>query len=366
MIAITRRASRLLGLTLCFGFAGLSAPAYAAAPPSEVLGPAGAAAQGLTAYGGHVVWSQFDRAVGRWRLLQYFAGKVSPLAVGSRRVPFDADAGPDATGKPRLVYSRCAVEPSAPRGVNPAPDWNAAHRCRLYTVSLAPGGREHPVAGLHLARTESATTPTMWHGALAFALHRTRAHFAQVVLRHGARLRTLVGGRRPTCRHVAQCRPSAISGGVDQMDLGPRGLVFLWRASGGDVGGTGTEWQLRQDLLTATRSSLLDRGEISGTCGYALPTSPNALDHGAAWLQFSILDCDMPDTAELLQATTTAHGKRSTRHTTLDGFPLTLAIDGNSAYWIRDQAPGDNRPHDAQDCIDTPTQCDLMRTALNP
>src|SRR5690349_25119494 len=68
-------------------------------------------ATGLTAYAGHVVWSQPDPATGRWRLMQWHDGRVTRLAVGSRRVSFDADAGPDARGHPVVVYSRCRHEP---------------------------------------------------------------------------------------------------------------------------------------------------------------------------------------------------------------------------------------------------------------
>jgi hypothetical protein len=281
-------------------------------------------------------------------------------------VPFDADVGPDANGDPGLVYSRCAVEPPAPRGVDPTPQWDLARRCKLYEVPLAPGGHEHALDGLHLAADDSATTPTMWHGTLAFAVHRQRQRFAQILLKRGTNLTGLTGGLRPTCRHIKHCRSGEISGGVDQMDLGPRTLVYLWRANGGDIGGIGPVWQLRQDRLTRPTSALLDSGEISGTCGYALPTAPNALSHGVAWIRFSVLDCGFGDTVDVFHTVITGAGKPSIRDTTLDGLALSLAIDGADAYWIRDRVPGDNGVHAADDCINVPTACDLMRSPLSP
>ena len=51
----------------------------------QVVANVGEAA-GLTAYGGHVVWSQRDPATGRWQLRQWHAGHVSRLAVSERGV----------------------------------------------------------------------------------------------------------------------------------------------------------------------------------------------------------------------------------------------------------------------------------------
>src|SRR4051812_34769036 len=68
-------------------------------------------AMGLSAYGGHVIWSQPDAATGRWRLMQWHAGRITRVAVGERSVPFDADAGPDVRGRAIAVFSRCGNDP---------------------------------------------------------------------------------------------------------------------------------------------------------------------------------------------------------------------------------------------------------------
>jgi hypothetical protein len=110
---------------------GMAASAHAG---TAALAPMPNAANGsLTAYGGWIIWSASDSAGSRWQLMAFHAGRVRSLAIAARRVPFDADAGPDAHGRPALVYSRCAIEPPTTDGTL---DWAKARGCRLYQYTL--------------------------------------------------------------------------------------------------------------------------------------------------------------------------------------------------------------------------------------
>src|SRR3954471_18981249 len=93
-------------LLVSLGLLALAAPAHAA---ERVLAP-GTDMAGLAAYRGQVVTSRLNRQTGQWELVRWHAGVVDALPVAPRPVPFDADAGPDAAGRPVLVYSRCAQE----------------------------------------------------------------------------------------------------------------------------------------------------------------------------------------------------------------------------------------------------------------
>ena len=79
-------------------------------------------------------------------------GVVENLPVEPSREPFDADIGPDANGRPHLVYSRC--DPG----------------CDLFSLSLSGRGTEQPVPGANTSANEFA--PTLWRGRIAFARAR--------------------------------------------------------------------------------------------------------------------------------------------------------------------------------------------------
>src|SRR4051812_46289491 len=70
----------------------------------------------IAAFGGRLLWSRLDRASGNWFLVTRAGGVTQNVAVGPRRVPFDADLGPGPDGAPVAVYSRCRRDPSAGGG----------------------------------------------------------------------------------------------------------------------------------------------------------------------------------------------------------------------------------------------------------
>jgi hypothetical protein len=122
----------------------------------------------VSAYAGHLVFSQYDPAAGVYRLMESHAspaGEVTtPLPVAPRSVPFDADVGPSADGTPAVVYSRCAT--AEPRlGADQLPIWATGRGCDVYQYAL--GGGEARVAGVSTGDA-SEFLPTLWRGAIAF------------------------------------------------------------------------------------------------------------------------------------------------------------------------------------------------------
>ena len=120
----------------------------------------------LSAYGGHVVWS--IPMTGGYGLVHWHDGRLEPLAVAPRPVPFDIDVGPDARGRAVALYSRCRDEPPA----DDIDSWTIARGCDVYAYTLEGAGRERLVRSIS-RRASSETTPSMWRGAIAFARRAT-------------------------------------------------------------------------------------------------------------------------------------------------------------------------------------------------
>jgi hypothetical protein len=100
----------------------IAAPADGQTPAGEVVLDTVNANTPVSAYGGVAVWSAFDPASKTYRLRAYRGGHVSDVPVPPRRSPFDADVGPDATGQPVVVYSRCRVDPTGGLFFNELPE----------------------------------------------------------------------------------------------------------------------------------------------------------------------------------------------------------------------------------------------------
>jgi hypothetical protein len=176
------------------------------------LSPSAATAVRMSAYGGHVVWSE-GVAPRRHVLMRWHAGRVDRLPVAARAVPFDVDLGPDARGRPVAVYSRCPgeTETSAPVG-----------GCDVYRLPLQRG-RERRIRRASTA-TSSEYAPAIWRGNLAYASSTTAAGPAAVML-----LRR--GARRPIALR-RQAR-GAGAGRVGDVDLTSNAVVFQWPAGDG-------------------------------------------------------------------------------------------------------------------------------------
>ncbi|MDX6688546.1 MAG: hypothetical protein QOG15_3 [Solirubrobacteraceae bacterium] len=320
-------------------------PAQAA---DTVLAPAADTA-GITAYGGHVVLSRRDASTNRWALVRWHAGVFDVLPVPERSVPFDADAGPDATGDPVVVYSRCAQDPpnlsGSPGGTDfgagPAPDWQTARGCDVYELSLSGTPTEHKLTAASSA-SRSETTPSIWRGGLAFARHADGGSVAKLLYlpKGSAKPRSLGAGSVQACER--DCGALRNHAGIDQLDIGPSRAAYLWRMSGGAVSGTGIGWELRAASLTGGRSTLLSSGQISGACGFHLPSGPTATtpdglvsyvdagsDCGPTTTSFATID---PRTGALGSAATPG------------GRAVAAVRDGDTIFWLRSTGPAIDVP----------------------
>jgi hypothetical protein len=340
-----------------------AAPAQAA---DTVLAPAAGTAA-ITAYRGHVVLSRRDPATNRWALVRWHAGVVDVLPVAQRSVPFDADAGSDAAGDPVVVYSRCSEDPpSLPGGADfgaaPAPDWQSARGCDLYELSLTGTPVEHKLTAAS-SKTQSETTPSMWRGGLAFARHADGSAYTKLVyLPKGSRKsRTLGGGSVQTCDE--NCSPLRSHDGIDQLDIGPARAVFLWRMSGGSVGGTGIAWELRAASLKGGQSTLLDSGGISGACGFSLPSAGTATtSDGLVSYLGAGSDCGPTQTQfATVDPVTGVRGVAATP----GGLAAGASRDGDTIYWLRASGPAAQVPvPGVGSCSVAGAGCELVASSL--
>ena len=355
-----RRLAPLLLLAVAPG------PAQAA---DTVLAPAANTA-GITAYDGHVVLSRRDPTSNRWALVRWHAGIVDVLPVPERSVPFDADAGSGAAGDAVVVYSRCVHDPpslsGSPGGTDfgagPAPDWQTARGCDLYELPLTGTPTEHKLAAASSKR-RSETTPSMWRGGMAFARHADGRAVARLLYlpKDASRPRALGGGSVQTC--IRSCSPLMVHAGVDQLDVGPARATFLWRLSGGSVGGTGIDWELRAASLKGGQSTLLDRGQISGACGFTLPSAPTVQtrDGLVSYLDAGS-DCDATTTRFATIDPVT--GERGAVPTP-GGRAAGAVRDGDTIYWLRSSATATDVPvPGAGSCSVADARCELVASPL--
>jgi hypothetical protein len=133
-------------------------------PPPPSLEPATLAhltrPSPVSAWRGIAVWSAYDEAGGAYRLMVADGDAVGPLPVDPSPVPFDADVGPDSSGDPAVVYSRCPIAPEPPTD-RPAAD------CDLFILGLRDDRGERPIRNAKSAGSEF--NPTLWRGDVAWA-----------------------------------------------------------------------------------------------------------------------------------------------------------------------------------------------------
>src|SRR5690349_7695776 len=119
---------------LALAIATLAALAVPAAAHAETIATPGSATS-VREFQGTIVFSQFDRATNQYFLTVRRAGAAAaerlPVAPSGR--PFNADIGPDSSGRPELIYQRCSPPPGVPTG------------CDLFVFSLANTTGERPV-----------------------------------------------------------------------------------------------------------------------------------------------------------------------------------------------------------------------------
>jgi len=190
-------------VTLLFASLG-SAPARADSVVAQLKAPSP-----IAAYAGTQAFSVSDGRV--YHLAIRRAGSVELLPVATSKSSFDADIGPDARGRPMLVYSRCKVE-SATQYIAAADA-----RCDIVSYSLSGAGVERPVRGANTPASE--VLPTVWMGRIAFVRVAKGRRFGAVYTRMldappTTRSRLLPG----VPRHIAGHEPTR-SGAIEDLDL---------------------------------------------------------------------------------------------------------------------------------------------------
>lgn len=277
-------------------------------------------ATGLTAYGGHVVWS--EQQTSGWVLREWHDGVVRRLPVAPRGVPFDADAGPDANGRPVVVYSRCRHE--SERWVE------RGQGCDVFRLRL-DGGREERVTAVSSAGA-SETSPTQWGNAIAFARRKNGHAVGQLMLWSDGRLRRLQAGPAPA--------HDLTHAWASDLDLGAQALTILWHQqttdpiSGGDI-------QLRLVRRADRSTRVVDSGYWSGACGSRTVSSPTVTGVGA-FFRIVNFDCDKYHSTlasisvhhdQHLSRALAGVGQRALREITRDGRSL-IALGRTRAHLL--------------------------------
>jgi hypothetical protein len=324
----------------------------------------------LSAHAGWVTWSE-RQAGGEWRLVLWHDGVRASAPIPPRSVPFDADVGSDAHGRPVVTYSRCAADPHpvapftltqdyvSPNGL---PNQATARGCTLRVLSLTTG-RESRLH-VHRPRGASDTTPSMWRGDVAFARIAKGQTVAQILLwRHRRdRIRRLRHGTVPMgCPYKEGCKGVIRRGSAQQLDLGRDGVAFVWDIQAPAVIGAGDGWELRVDDLRTGASRNYDSGYQSGACGARYPVSPTMVGRDV-WFSELRWRCDVLHTSYVRGVVSSRRGLLET------GPPVMwqLAVDGTTAYSIRGPRPPspEAAPSNDAPCSGTYGPCRLVAEPL--
>jgi hypothetical protein len=302
-------------------------------------------AKGLTAFGGHVVWSQRDEAIHRWRLMQWHAGVVTRLPIPPRAVAFDADAGPDVQGRAAVVYSRCRVDPTSAV-------WKSARGCRVWEVGL-DGGRERRVRHLH-ARGFSEATPSIWGTAIAFQRFRDGARRSVLRISRHRRDRAL---GLPTPKDPGPVYTSAL-------DLGPRVAAAVFQLD--TAGGQGAVWELWLKARRGGKRVAVAAGEV-GECAFGQVLSPNAYGTGVLWVALADVCADALTPGGVHEGKIRKFDWR--RHVAAQAgtrdYALEAARDGPTTWWLHATGTGGPGRLDSDNpivCARSPQPCELMRS----
>lgn len=317
--------------------AALSALPASAGARSGAVATLGGSVAGMSAWNGHVVFSQLDPATGRWSLMQAGGTRVSRLAVAPRRTPFDADVGTDGAGRPAAVFSRCPAASARRSGGT----ISGTSGCRIYVLRLDLADAGPRLVRSLVARGFSDGAPAIWRGRVAFGRVVDGGTMAAIFVQRRAgsrRLVRLARGTIPTCpRAERRCYRTAAP---SSMDLGPARVAFVWTLAGGN-GYPQEDEELRAAPLDGSPGRLLDVGG-AGECGFGGPYSFRRFGHPLAWRgRVSYLaargDCRLTDST----FTMSGPGARTRyeRSSRSGGAPRTFAYaaarDGTGWWWVR-------------------------------
>jgi hypothetical protein len=304
----------------------------------------------ISAGQGWLLWSV--PVAGGWGLDAYHHGQVSPIAVTPRPQPFDVSVGTNTAREPVATFSRCVRTPL------PSEAWrfsgtNKSSGCRIYMLNLV-NDRESRLA-IPAPHGVSDTTPSMWHGSVAFARKSpTHREIQQVMLwspHHRHALTTLRHGAVPShcpgTRHGCTGEPQ--QGSVGALNRNGQVVTYLWHVSGPGIIGEGA-WEVRLDDLATGRSRIAATGSGSEACTgptegieNSQPGAPLADGDGVI---FPLLNIYGPCYRKFVSSLVgLRNGAPSPTSGQLPGNVLEIAHDGSTAYaltaqkWAASSAP---------------------------
>jgi hypothetical protein len=246
--------------------------ARAAEPPLATVD----AATPLSAGSGWLVWSAPEGS--QWVLMAYHAGSVVRLPVPPRAQPFDASVGTDVAGLPVVTFSRCARTPrmrtvgeqGGSGGALLIP--SSGSGCRIHVLELTGGVEIKPP--IPAPAGVSDTTPSIWHGQIAFA-RRSRSHGDVWQVESWSpskrgRLKTLPHGRIPSCPEIPHGCNQRARGMVEALQRDGAIVTFLWVLPWPQQGLIGEgAWEARVDRVDGSRAAL-----AAGGTGHEACTAP--------------------------------------------------------------------------------------------
>ncbi|MEA2380669.1 MAG: hypothetical protein QOH72_640 [Solirubrobacteraceae bacterium] len=144
-------------LRICLVLAAAAALALPAAATAQTVATPGAPTA-VKEFAGNLVFSQFDPATNQYFLTVRRARAAAPerLPVAPSARTFDADIGPNSSGRPELIYQRCSPPPGVPTG------------CDLFVLALDGTSAERPVRNAN-DPDHNDTNATIWRGRIVWA-----------------------------------------------------------------------------------------------------------------------------------------------------------------------------------------------------
>jgi hypothetical protein len=291
----------------------------------------------ISAGQGWLLWSV--SVAGGWGLDAYHHGQISAIPVAPRPQPFDVSVGTNAAGAPVATFSRCVRTP-LPSEASQFSGTDRSSGCRIYVLNLT-NDREGRLP-IPTPKGASDTTPSMWHGNVAFArkspLHK---EIEQVMLwspRHPHTLTTLRHGAVPShCPGTPRgCVGEPQGGSVAALSSDGKVVTYLWYVRGPGIIGEGA-WEVRLDDLATGRSSIAAVGSGREVCTGptegvedSYPGAPLATGKGVI---FPLLDIYGYCYRKYVSSLVGLHyGAENPMSGALSGNVLAIARDGSTVY----------------------------------
>jgi hypothetical protein len=288
----------------------------------------------VDAFGGRVVWSDYDAAADAWRLMESVGGVTRAVPVPPRATPFDVDLGPDGDGGAVAVYSRCRRRI---RFDFPTPLLDSKrYGCDLYTYSFA-SGRESAIRGANSGADE--TWPAVWGSRIAFVrtyperrgrLGKTPYLYWRASSGSGRSHRL----RRPspviTVRMSGRVERERLPFVIEGLDMRSRTVAYTWRLA--------DSFDTMSFVYLATTAGGLRAAALGASLGGGAPSSSRTVGDvslGADGVDWLFQNTGDPQYFGAFLRRPDGGAVRASQPSKAVAF----ARDGNTVYWI-DGGPG--------------------------